>query len=121
MPASIGAGRIHHFSNPKLPISSFHQTQINFKEINMKNVPLDNLRRQKISNRTADIPKKYRKIYKQAVETNNKSAAIKAFCLECVGWQKKEVINCSCLACPLFGLRPFMESRQLLKKNTNCN
>jgi len=87
----------------------------------MKNVPLDNLRRQKISNRIGEIPKKYRKIYKQAVETNNKSAAIKAFCLECVCWQKNEVINCSCLACPLFGLRPYIkETNKESKKNATA-
>jgi hypothetical protein len=56
----------------------------------MKNVTSDfdelsrakNLRMQKISKRIEEIPKKYRKIYKKAVETNNKAAAIEAFCLE---------------------------------------
>ena len=65
------------------------------------------LRKQRIANRLAEIPKKYRKIYKRAVETNDKTAAIEAFCLECVCWQKSEVIKCCCLACPLYGLRPY--------------
>jgi hypothetical protein len=64
-------------------------------------------RQQKIKNRIAEIPKRYRGIYKKAVETNNKAAAIEAFCLECVQWQKGEVADCSCLVCPLYGLRPF--------------
>jgi hypothetical protein len=68
----------------------------------------ESLRKQKIVRRLAEIPKKYRKIYKKAVETNNKTEAVKAFCLECVCWQKSEIINCSCLACPLYGLRPFV-------------
>lgn len=76
----------------------------------------ENKRQQKISKRIAEIPKRYRKIYKKAVETNSKAAAIKAFCLECVCWQKNEVINCSCLACPLFGVRPFIKSRQSAKR-----
>jgi hypothetical protein len=66
----------------------------------------------------AEIPKKYRKIYKKAVETNSKNEAIKALCLECVCWQKNEVINCSCLACPLYGLRPYKkETDKEPKKN----
>ncbi len=67
------------------------------------------LKQQKIARRLAEIPKKYRRIYKKAVETNNKAAAIEALCLECVCWQKNEVVNCSCLACPLYGVRPFVK------------
>jgi hypothetical protein len=76
----------------------------------------ENNRQQKIKCRILEIPKKYRKIYKKAVETNSKAAAIEAFCLECVCWQKNEIINCSCLTCPLFGVRPFLKSRQSAKK-----
>lgn len=76
------------------------------------------MRRQKIALRIAEIPKKYRKIYKKAVETNNKNEAVKALCLECVCWQKNEIINCPCLACPLYGLRPFAkETDREPKKN----
>ncbi len=78
----------------------------------MENVTSENLRRQKISKRIAEIPKKYRRIYKKAVETNNKSAAIEAFCLECICWQKNEIINCSCLTCPLFGVRPYTKGQK---------
>jgi len=70
---------------------------------------IEPLRKEKIVRRLAEIPKKYRKIYRKAVETNNKDAAIAAFCLECVCWQKNEVINCSSSACPLFGVRPFVD------------
>jgi hypothetical protein len=79
----------------------------------MKNVTSENLRNQKISKRIEEIPKKYRKIYKKAVETNNKAAAIEAFCLECVCWQKNEIINCSCPTCPLFGVRPYTQGQKL--------
>ena len=74
-----------------------------------KKPEIELLREQKIAHRLKEIPKKYRGIYKKAVETNNKAAAIHAFCLECVCWQKNEIINCSCLACPLYGLRPFVD------------
>ncbi len=75
---------------------------------NLKEPDMKSLRKRKIACRIAEIPRKYRKIYRKAVEDNNKTAAIQAFCLECTCWQKKEVINCSCLACPLYGLRPFV-------------
>jgi hypothetical protein len=85
------------------------------KTTNLEKQDIGTLRKQKIARRLAEIPKKYRKIYKKAVETNSKPEAIKAFCLECVCWQKNEIINCSCLACPLYGLRPYTESRQPAK------
>jgi hypothetical protein len=75
------------------------------------------LREEKIANRMAEIPKKYRRIYKKAVESRSKSAAVKVFCLECVCWQKNEIINCSCLTCPLYGVRPFIKSRQASKND----
>ena len=85
------------------------------KITNSEKLDTESLRKQKIARRMAEIPKKYRKIYKKAVETNSKTEAIKALCLECVCWQKNEIINCSCLACPLYGLRPYLKSRQLAK------
>jgi hypothetical protein len=73
------------------------------------------LRQQKIARRIKDIPKMYRKIYEKAVIDSSKPAAINAFCLECVCWQKNEIINCSCLVCPLYGVRPFVKSRRSAK------
>ena len=34
-------------------------------------------------------------------------AAIKAMCLACVGYDRKEITNCSAYACPLWKYRPF--------------
>jgi len=80
------------------------------KTTDVEKQEMDLLRKQKIARRIAEMPKKYRKIYRKAVEDNNKNAAIQAFCLECVCWQKNEITNCSCLACPLYGLRPFVNN-----------
>ncbi len=77
----------------------------------------ERLRAEKIARRLEEIPKKYRRIYKKAVESRSKSAAVKALCLECVCWQKNEIINCSCLTCPLYGVRPFIKSRQAAKND----
>jgi hypothetical protein len=74
------------------------------------------IRQQKIARRTKDIPKIYRKVYEKAVINGNKPAAIKAFCLECVCWQKNEIINCTSFACPLYLVRPFVETHRKNKK-----
>jgi hypothetical protein len=34
-------------------------------------------------------------------------AAIKAQCLECMGWSRKDIDGCTDLACPLYPYRPF--------------
>ena len=33
--------------------------------------------------------------------------AIKAMCLSCTGFERKEIANCSSFACPLWQYRPF--------------
>jgi hypothetical protein len=35
--------------------------------------------------------------------------AIKAFCLECVGFDRAAVTGCTAFACPLWNFRPFQE------------
>ena len=36
-------------------------------------------------------------------------AAIKAFCLQCVGYKREDVASCGALACPLHQYRPFRD------------
>ena len=60
-----------------------------------------------IEERRQQIPKIHRATYDTAVKRRGFRAAIKAFCLECVGWQKEEVRKCTALACPLFAYRPY--------------
>lgn len=40
----------------------------------------------------------------------SRANAIKAFCLVCVGYERKEVQNCSARHCPLWEYRPFQDS-----------
>jgi hypothetical protein len=68
----------------------------------------NNKRNHKIARKLKDIPEIYREIYEKAVIGGSKPAAIKAFCLECVCWQKNEIINCTCVTCPLYLVRPFV-------------
>jgi len=51
------------------------------------------------------IPPTYRGHYRRAITGRSRKAAIRAFCLECVGWSPKEVRLCSSPGCPLFKYR----------------
>lgn len=60
-----------------------------------------------IDARIAQMPSSCRAVYRRAVKGKSQAAAIKAFCLECVGWARAEVTSCTAPACPLFMYRPF--------------
>ena len=72
-------------------------------------------RAEKISKRRAAIPKLYRPVYDRAVGGKSRKAAIYAFCLECVCWQREEVLLCTALACPLYAVRPYQTLRKRAK------
>ena len=67
---------------------------------------MNNNRREKITERRARIPKLYRAIYNKAIRGNSRKAAMHAFCLECCGWQIREVFLCTDLGCSLYPYRP---------------
>jgi len=64
-----------------------------------------------IRDRASQIPQRYTGGYLRAVSGKGRPKdAIKAFCLECVGWQRAEVTQCTALGCPLYTYRPFQDS-----------
>jgi hypothetical protein len=63
-------------------------------------------RRSSIERRLCQMPNHCRRVYLRAVGGRSPRAAIKSFCLECVGWQRSEVRRCTALACPLWPYRP---------------
>ncbi len=52
-----------------------------------------------------EIPKKYRKLYKIAMNGRSRQAAMRMFCLECVGYVIEEVGLCIDPGCPLYPYR----------------
>ena len=52
-----------------------------------------------------DIPPKYRGNYERAMASKSRKAAIRAQCLECCGWNSKEVRNCTSTDCTLYKFR----------------
>ena len=54
-----------------------------------------------------DIPKYYQGIYRRAMSGKSRKAAVHAFCLECVGWERNEIALCTDRECPLYPYRPY--------------
>jgi len=59
-----------------------------------------------------EAPSAYRKIMERAFSGNSKAAAIKGFCLRCVGYVRAEVKNCSAHSCPLHQYRPYQSESE---------
>ena len=51
-----------------------------------------------------DIPKKYSSMAQRAAQGKSRKAAIRIFCLACLGWSEAETASCTALDCPL---RPY--------------
>lgn len=63
-------------------------------------------RRHQVAERAEQVPLSMRNNYlKAAAGTASPRGAIKAMCLECVGWTREEVELCTAKACPLFCYR----------------
>lgn len=75
-----------------------------------KSIETPQLKANRIATRLADMPKAYRRNYEMAMAGNSRKAAMKAFCLECVMWQRNEVKLCPSIACPLYPYRPFQDT-----------
>ena len=58
--------------------------------------------------RLAQIPARQRPIFRRAWRGRSRKAAMRAFCLECMGYQSAEVNRCTAPACPLY---PYREDR----------
>ncbi len=53
------------------------------------------------------VPKAAVNTFKRAYSGASKAAAVKAMCLECIGFIREEVRSCSAPTCPLWPYRPF--------------
>jgi len=63
-------------------------------------------REEAVQLRLKQMPVSCRGIYRRAVGGRSLRAAIDAFCQECVGYQRREITECTDLGCPLYGQRP---------------
>jgi len=63
-------------------------------------------REAQIAKRQAEMPRSHRACYDRAVSGKSRKAAMRAFCLECCGYEIREVFLCTDLGCPLYPYRP---------------
>lgn len=54
-------------------------------------------------------PASYRGALKRAYSGRSKAAGIKAFCLQCVGFLRNDVRDCTSKGCPLWLYRPYQQ------------
>ena len=53
-----------------------------------------------------NVPDSLKPVFLRAY-SGSKAAGIKAFCLSCVGYVKKDITGCTATGCPLFVHRPY--------------
>ena len=58
-----------------------------------------------------DVPKRYQAAYSRAMSGKSRKAAMYSFCLECVGYEIREVYLCTDPGCPLYPYRPGQRSK----------
>ena len=54
----------------------------------------------------AGVPDSLKPTFIRAFQ-GSKAAAIKSFCLSCVGFVKKDITRCTAAGCPLYSHRPY--------------
>jgi hypothetical protein len=65
-------------------------------------------REERFAKMIAEAPERTRGILSRAFEgTASPRDAIKAQCLACVGYDRQEVMKCTCYTCPLWTYRPY--------------
>ena len=65
-------------------------------------------RAERIAERRADMPKRYRKLYDKVMAGKaSPRDAIRMQCLECYAWVQTETKKCDNYACALFCYRPY--------------
>jgi len=61
---------------------------------------------EKVAARLTQMPSTLRKTYLRALTGTAARSAIRSFCWMCMGWNRKDVQQCTDPACPLFPYRP---------------
>lgn len=55
--------------------------------------------------RYSTVPPHLRGLYRRAWGDKSRKSAIRAMCVECMGYARADVERCTSLACPLYGYR----------------
>lgn len=62
----------------------------------------------KRAKRLATVPMSHRKLFERSwTGKPSRKGAVKAFCLECIGFERQAITECTAYACPLWRFRPY--------------
>jgi hypothetical protein len=55
----------------------------------------------------SEVPGIYRETFRQAFSGKSRASGVKAFCLNCVGFIRADIRDCTACGCPLYPFRPY--------------
>ena len=58
-----------------------------------------------VETRLADMPECRRNTYRRAMAGEGRKLAIRAMCIQCMGYESAEIERCTATACPLYPYR----------------
>jgi hypothetical protein len=64
----------------------------------------------RITAKLVNVPKACQKLFIRAMTGKSKAASIKFHCLECCGYYRNTVRDCTCVTCGMFMYRPYQEA-----------
>ena len=67
--------------------------------------------REAILHKIREMPPVRRRTYLLAVTGRSRRMAVRSFCLECMGWSKREAQACNTISCPLWPYRPYRPAK----------
>jgi hypothetical protein len=67
----------------------------------------------KRAGRLATCPTSWKGILSRSWVSTSRKTAIKAFCGECIGFDRQAITDCTAYACPLWHLRPFQTKKHI--------
>jgi hypothetical protein len=68
------------------------------------------IREKRVERAISEAPESVKGTLKRAYSgSGGRANAIKAMCLTCVGYDRKEITNCTGFTCPLWAYRPFQQ------------
>ena len=51
------------------------------------------------------VPNRYSAMYQRAMRGKSRAAAVRCFCVQCMGWDATVVAECTASGCPLYPYR----------------
>lgn len=76
-------------------------------------------RAEKVAKYKQNIPEIYHALYEKAISGKSYAAVVKARCLDCCAWQRKEVSLCPAVECPAWAKRPYQKASESKKPLRN--